>query len=397
MNYWLSMHAGYRCQHAGACCTSRWPIPLERSRVEIVRRAVADGRIAVPEPWLTSAADAPPDIGGVLALNADASCVFHEHERCAIHSELGHDALPSACQHFPRVCTIDPRGVFVTLSHFCPTAAWLLFVDEPVTVVEGPAPWPGHELPEGLDAREGWPPLLTAQLLMDHESYALWERRVVGVLAGVDGVGTTPEAALARIRAATEQLTQWTPVDGALLDAVRDVASHGASDGGHSREGRHSHRGHYSHQGHHPYGGRYSHGGHHFSGAGSAEGALGQFALVRRAVPPGLTWGDAPRDFDRVWTVRVAATWPEWAPVIRRFLAAHAFGSWLAYQGRGLLTIVRSLDAALAVLQVEIVRACESRETTLDRATLHHAIRQADLLLRHHVDRQALADAMASH
>ena len=43
-------------------------------------------------------------------------CAFFEPGRgrlCAIHRQFGHDALPSACQHFPRVVVIDPRGVFV--------------------------------------------------------------------------------------------------------------------------------------------------------------------------------------------------------------------------------------------------------------------------------------------
>ncbi|MEZ5288117.1 MAG: hypothetical protein R2712_25640 [Vicinamibacterales bacterium] len=44
--------------------------------------------------------------------------------------------------HFPFVCAIDPRGVHVTLSHYCPTAARMLFDETAApTVVEGrPSP-----------------------------------------------------------------------------------------------------------------------------------------------------------------------------------------------------------------------------------------------------------------
>jgi Fe-S-cluster containining protein len=54
-----------------------------------------------------------------------------EPGRCRIHAALGHEALPLACRQFPRVTVEDPRGVSVTLSHYCPTAAGLLELDEP--------------------------------------------------------------------------------------------------------------------------------------------------------------------------------------------------------------------------------------------------------------------------
>ena len=34
----LSIHVGYACAHAGACCTAPWPIPVEQPLVEAVRR-----------------------------------------------------------------------------------------------------------------------------------------------------------------------------------------------------------------------------------------------------------------------------------------------------------------------------------------------------------------------
>jgi Fe-S-cluster containining protein len=381
MPFWLSMHARYRCQHAGACCTARWPIPLETSRVEIVRQAVGHGRIVVPAAWITSTVDAPDDVGGMLAIDEHGQCVFHQHDRCAIHGVAGHAALPSACQHFPRVCVIDPRGVFVTLSHFCPTAAWTLFDDAPISIVDGPSALPNGELPEGLDVREAWPPLLTDRVLMDHASYGVWERHMVGVLAGPACAGT-PEAALARVRADAEWLCDWKPGRGPLCDAVERLRkSSAALKGGRYERGRI----------HHGEVGR----GRPLGRPRSPAIGTSLFDLVRGAVLPPLVWAAAPAEFERTWTTHVAPTWSEWTPVVRRFLAAHAFGSWLAYQGRDLLTVVRGLEAALAVLQVELVRACHGRNAPLDRATLHAAIRQADLMLRHYVDRQALADALS--
>jgi len=306
------------------------------SRVAPVRAAIREGRIAVVEPWLLPTADAPADTAGVVSMDVSGHCVFHRHDRCAIHGTLGHNALPLACQHFPRVCLIDPRGVFVTLSHFCPTAATMLFDDGPVSIVEGPSALPDEAAPEGLDARDTWPPLLTERVLMDLERYGEWERHMVRVLAGEDRE-PSPEASLDRLRA----------------DAKK-------ASGGESR---------------------------------SPETPR-LFDLIRSGVPSLREWPGIPSEFQREWAFRVRPTWSAWARVVQRFLAAHAFGSWLAYQGRGLQTIVRGLDGAFAVLQVEVVRSCQARDTVLDRASLHEAIRPADLLLRHYADRQTFADAM---
>lgn len=144
----------------------------------------------------------------MVAVGADGHCMLHQPDRCTVHGVLGRERLPSACRHFPRVCLIDPRGVFVTLLHYCPTAAWLLFDDRPVSVMEGSDVGRGHGAPEGLDARETWPPLLTDRVLMDYDSYALWEAHAIDVLAGEGSAGQTPAAALARLRAEAEELSR---------------------------------------------------------------------------------------------------------------------------------------------------------------------------------------------
>src|SRR5262245_2519115 len=122
----LDMHAGYRCQHAGACCTAGWTIPAEPPVVHAVEAHFrAAGRL-----FVTSTSS--PDDPAMVALTTRGACVFYDqaHDRlCAIHRELGAEYLPSACRHFPRVVLTDDRGTFVSLSHFCPTAAALLFAE----------------------------------------------------------------------------------------------------------------------------------------------------------------------------------------------------------------------------------------------------------------------------
>ena len=90
--------------------------------------------------------------------------------------------------HFPYVCLIDQRGVHVTLSHYCPTAASLLFAHEgPIEIVEGPSPVPGLEIPEGLDARESLPPLREPNRLMSFDEFSNWERAELRTLKSMAG------------------------------------------------------------------------------------------------------------------------------------------------------------------------------------------------------------------
>ena len=129
----------------------RFPSKPIDSRV--MRAALATGALASPRgigdaALFTAPDDAPGDTPALLGVQ-DHVCVFFdaEHGRlCAVQRALGHDALPLACRQFPRVSLRDPRGVSVTLSHYCPTAASLLGSPRPVTIVrDAPA------FPEGAE------------------------------------------------------------------------------------------------------------------------------------------------------------------------------------------------------------------------------------------------------
>ncbi|MFN7985813.1 MAG: hypothetical protein U0Q11_28550, partial [Vicinamibacterales bacterium] len=116
----LNAHADYACRHSHACCTAGWSIPVEEPKV-----ALLGGQ------WLL-----PGDDGACPKLD-------RQDGLCRVHRDHGELALPDSCRHFPRRSLIDDRGTFVSLSHFCPTAAQLLLEhDAPLAIVEQPAAFP---------------------------------------------------------------------------------------------------------------------------------------------------------------------------------------------------------------------------------------------------------------
>jgi len=192
--FWLNFHLPYACRHTGMCCTAGWPIPVERASVDAIEATIT--RKVIPlrvEPWLLSGANAPDDVAGILAARDNGHCVFFEAGRpgCSIH-----DVKPAGCNHFPYLCLIDQRGVHVSLSHYCPTAASLLFEHRgPIAIVEGHHPPTGDDDLEGMDARESLPPTFAEATvgkprqakprLMSFEELSAWEREhVMGATIG---------------------------------------------------------------------------------------------------------------------------------------------------------------------------------------------------------------------
>ena len=211
--YCLSFQAAYRCRHSGACCTAPWPIVLEDGHAERLR---AHGLGATLTARHTNA-------GTIVGRTGSGACVFYEPqglERCRVHRHAGPELLPSACRNFPRVALRDGRGLFVTLSSYCPTAASLLLDAEDISIVSAPPPVTLQGAVEGLDATNVLPPLLRAGMLMDFEGYDAWERHAVAVLADP---AHTPRAAVTVIRAATAAACTWRPGSATLAVWVADA------------------------------------------------------------------------------------------------------------------------------------------------------------------------------
>ncbi len=381
---WLSCHVHYACRHSGACCRSAWPLPVDARVVPRIDAAVADGHVGTVDgnpAWLIASADAPEGVAGVFRTTGDA-CVFHVdrggsagHDRhCAVHTALGHEALPASCQHFPRVCLVDDRGVRVALSHYCPTAAELLCAhDGPLEIVEGPTAVQGRLVPEGLDVRDSLPPRLTPDVLMDLDALTAWEALVVQLLAGPNAPDGTPAEALALVRSCAEQLVLWSPGGASSLSGA--VTSLGAST---------MHK-----------------------GASGARGVLGSdggpyrperqrraMRVVSQACRAPWTWPDVPDDLEDLDRDFVASHWPLMGPTVRRYLAAKAFGAWVTYQADAARSLVRWLQLAHDVLRVESAKACGVEKRPLDDVLLLAAVRRTDLLLVHYADSLSVARAL---
>jgi Fe-S-cluster containining protein len=330
----LSFHAGYACRHAGACCTSGWPIPVEVDRLAGLRTALASdalGRqatLALTVP-LVFPDGAPADAPAVLGI-VDGRCVFYhaKDHRCEIHRALGHDALPLACRQFPRVSVRDPRGASVTLSHYCPTAAAMLSTPGAVGIVTSPPAFPADAEYEGLDASRAMPPLLRPDMLMDWDAWWDWERRTVDLVSGDIGPGT----ALARLRAIVDDVRRWRPSEGPLIARIGRAFAYPAAGA--------------------------------VSRTPDATTLIGE---IHAAMP-----GDLHAGLDAGLPAQTSGGVSDFER--GRFLAAHAFASWTAHLGPGLRTWLRSLDATLAVLD-----ACGD-------------VGRADLVLRHLADPNRLAD-----
>jgi Fe-S-cluster containining protein len=361
----LSIHADYRCRSSGACCRSGWDIPVEPAAEERIHLAMSHGRLRPAVAWARPAPGLPHGARVVLRVLPSGDCVFLERGRprlCAVEHQLGADAMPPACRQFPRVATLTPMGVSLTLSHYCPTAAAQLFRDDVrLAVVSDPLAFPASWPYEGLDARDAFPPLLRPGVLMSWAAHTRLEEHAVAVL-GREGLSVGQ--ALALLAAEAEALRAWTVVSGPFDALVARVIETQAPPP---------------------------------SPDAPLDAALADWERVAAVVPKGHPRPESPRAAVAALGLgRAAAIVDETCATLRRpvghWLAAKAFASWLALQGEGLRTTRLGLRVALAVLRAEAAReVAELHGAPLDGDGLKQAIRRADLLLVHLADAEAFA------
>jgi hypothetical protein len=182
-------------------------------------------------------------------------------------------------------------------------------------------------------------------MLMDPESYSAWERHMVGRCAA----DVSPERVIATLESDVAQLRTWRPGRIRLADAIEQLPCELETAALHS--------------------------------------SLGDSVRLRdevvTAIPEDLKPEPDEEALEDAYRRHVGPVWEHFQRPINRYLAAKAFASWTAYQGRGLATIVRGLEAALALVRIESARRCRDSERPLDRALLLEAFRGADFALNH--------------
>jgi hypothetical protein len=354
----LSFHASYRCRHAGACCAAPWQVRADDQALAFVSSSpkyAGRGRsLFVNQP---ARAGQAPQLS--IAKGNDGVCVFREDRRCVIHAAAGEGALPIGCRHYPRVVRIERERIALSLSHYCPTAASLLVSETPIRLVDAPPPLVLSEPIEGLDAREALPPLLRPGLLMDLEAYTAWETAVVTEFSTC----RRADIALRRIGNATDRLREWRPGTSALGSAVAGAFAHAdASELSWMEQGL-------------PIARRLN------------RGVVSLDLIADREERTPKSDERSAKSDERTAKSETQTT-DAIERIVANYLAARVYGNWIAYQGRGLRTIVTWLFACH-----DSVRLLMRRGPAEGVPGAIEAIRQADYVMLHTIDTQEFADA----
>jgi Fe-S-cluster containining protein len=350
----LSIHADYRCRHSGKCCSTNWDVPVELPIFKSLADALSSGRLSTASgtdglsPFILGP-DLPEDTAAMFERTDDGHCVFLDRSSrlCIVHRDLGESALAATCRHFPRVAIHDRRGTAVALSHFCPTAASMLFRDDvPVRIVEEPLAFPPADY-EGLEvADDDLPPLLHPHMLMDLDGYTAWEQHMVQRCADVTRV---PESILATLHRDAALIARWAPGAATLSEAIAGLPLDFLDA----------------------------------SPAAALAPSLECFREAMTAVPDEFRPDPDEDGLEDAFAHAVRPEWPRFHAPVNRYIAAKAFASWTAYQGRGVATIVRGIEAAVSLVRVEAARQSRDAGRSLDAELLLEAFRSADFILNH--------------
>ena len=123
---------------------------------------------------------------------------------------------------------------------------------------------------------------------------------------------------------------------------------------------------------------------------------------VRALCAAGSSFAHVER-FEETWQEPAAFASPRFDVAMKNYLAARVFANWIAYQGRGLRSIVEWLRTCAAIVRHPTVRRAleshvgahnagdSSSGPARDPGDFVEAFRTADLLLLHVVDTQAFA------
>jgi hypothetical protein len=237
---------------------------------------------------------------------------------------------------------LEADQVSVSLSHYCPTAAALLFRSEAsFELVLNPKAFPDTWPFEGLDARTSYPPFLRPGVLLGFDGLRTFEESVVRTL-GNDDV----RLGLARIERAIETIRDWTPSMGTLPEHVRTT----------------------------------------FERISPGPGTAGADPrpILLASIPGDAEVGPDLPDFRGGHPVFSATV----DLALRRYIASRLIAGWVVFQAEDLGAVARYLRLCFdTVMLFEAARPREESELDCFR----ESIRNADLWIVHHCDPERLA------
>ncbi|MEP6917732.1 MAG: hypothetical protein ABJC89_18935, partial [Acidobacteriota bacterium] len=202
------------------------------------------------------------------------------------------------------------------------------------------------------------PPLVRPGMLSGLDGYAAWERACVATFARGE---LDSRQALDLIAAATERVRSWCPHDGPLAGSVEAAFQTARREDGADM-------------------------------GVQARGIETVRALAGNRLPHDLPAIDG---FDATWSDLVAPWFAPFDHGMKNYLAARVFANWVAYQGRGLRTIVEWLRTCAAVVRYHLVRRVQETQRPVAADDFIEAVRMADLLLLHVIDTQDFARRLA--
>lgn len=345
----LSFHSQYKCQNTGVCCSSGWEVAVEDDVESRLTTEMAQGLGPLPNGSAGFQAMQGPPAGcssSLRLVGETGACWFRDEpaRACAVHRNYGEGALPSACRQFPRSSVLEADCVSVSLSHYCPTAAGLLFGGSPdFRVVREPPAFPSDWPFEGLDARGAYPPLLRPGVLLGFDGLRVFEDRAVAVLSR-----EPLWAALATIGAAVESARAWTADAGPLREVVAE--SFAREDGRSTGEPR----------------------------ATDPRPVL--LAALTEGTRPSVGLPDFKTDSPAVSGLADLA--------LRKYLASRLIAAWIMFQGNDLRSVARYLRLCLDTAFLFCsAHAAEDSEASRWK----EAVRNADLWILHYCDPDLLA------
>ena len=164
-----------------------------------MRAALATGALASPRGIADAALflasdDSTSETPAILGVQ-DHTCVFFDaaHGRlCAVQRALGHDALPLACRQFPRVVASTTRAASASRSRTTVPRRPRPSLDAPGLTLGAHRPSIRPRSLLVLNTSDSMcagalPPALRPDMLMDWESWWLWEGSSVDLLGNAGG------------------------------------------------------------------------------------------------------------------------------------------------------------------------------------------------------------------